>query len=293
MAFLGINVLLVATAAAPLEYEISAEVALAYAVFSVSLASMAWFIIQLPGLREWFAHRLIRGAGKYDAYNGVHTVALVSALFMLVYTAANFVLLGGIAGIADALAKDTIQPVEMIASTLRFLAVALIGVGFVLRRDVIGTARRLKLRLPTQQDVVWGLVGGVGAFILMYIFSAVWSAVAPPEQISQIDDATSQTMMVFGQTLLGGLLFALLTGLGEEILFRGALQPVFGLWWTSLFFALVHVQYWLTPAMLVIFVVALLFGWVCHRASTTAAIIAHVVYNFLPFLLIFLLSNQA
>jgi len=35
-------------------------------------------------------------------------------------------------------------------------------------------------------------------------------------------------------------LLALASGVGEEALFRGALQPVVGLWWTSLLFAAMH-----------------------------------------------------
>jgi len=49
---------------------------------------------------------------------------------------------------------------------------------------------------------------------------------------------------------------------------------------TSLFFALVHMQYTLTPATLIIFVVAVGLGILRRRQSTTAAIIAHFVYNF-------------
>jgi membrane protease YdiL (CAAX protease family) len=73
---------------------------------------------------------------------------------------------------------------------------------------------------------------------------------------------------------------ALTAALSEEILFRGALQPVFGLPLTSVYFALVHMQYALTPAAVIIFVVALGLGWLRQRQSTSSAIIAHFVYNF-------------
>lgn len=293
MVFLGLNVLLIATASTEFEYDLSPTLALIYAVFSVSLASIAWVMIQLPGLRQWISIHLIRSSGAYDPDNGVHTTALISVLFMLVYTAANFVLLGGQAGVARALSEQPVELMDMIASTVRFLAVALIGVGFMLYRDIDATLMRLGLRLPTSQDVLWGILAGVGAFALMFAFSTAWSLIAPPEQISQLNDVTTQTMVVFGQTLLGSVLFAFLSGLGEEVLFRGALQPIFGLWWTSLFFALIHVQYWFTPALIIIFIVSLLFGWVKKRTSTNAAIIAHVVYNFLPFLLIQLFSQSS
>jgi len=36
------------------------------------------------------------------------------------------------------------------------------------------------------------------------------------------------------------LWFGLCAGIGEELLFRGALQPLLGIWWTGLFFAVAH-----------------------------------------------------
>ena len=81
------------------------------------------------------------------------------------------------------------------------------------------------------------------------------------------------------------LAVAVLAGTGEEILFRGAMQPVFGLYFTSLLFILTHAHYGLSPAMLILFAVSVGFGVVRQRYSTTAAIICHTTYNFLPFLL--------
>jgi uncharacterized protein len=74
-------------------------------------------------------------------------------------------------------------------------------------------------------------------------------------------------------------------------LFRGALQPVFGLWITSIFFALLHTQYTLTPASLTIVVVALGLGWLRRRYSTAASIVAHFVYNFVLLALPLLFSS--
>jgi membrane protease YdiL (CAAX protease family) len=80
--------------------------------------------------------------------------------------------------------------------------------------------------------------------------------------------------------------------LGEEVFFRGALQPVFGLGLTSVFFALLHTQYTLTPASAGIFLVSLGMGWLRQRYSTTAAIFAHFAYNFIQLALV-ALANMA
>ena len=93
--------------------------------------------------------------------------------------------------------------------------------------------------------------------------------------------------------LLLGFVLAISSAAGEEILYRGALQPVYGIVLTSIFFALLHLQYTLTPASLLILIVGFALGWVRQRQSTSAAIIAHFVYNFIPFLLMSMAASQA
>lgn len=81
--------------------------------------------------------------------------------------------------------------------------------------------------------------------------------------------------------------------ISEEIAFRGALQPVFGFWATALIFALTHMQYALTPATLIIFGVAVAFGWLRMRYNTTVAIVTHFFYNFIPLALNVTVGSEA
>ena len=64
------------------------------------------------------------------------------------------------------------------------------------------------------------------------------------------------------------------------MLFRGALQPVFGLLATSVVFALIHVQYGMTPLTLFIVLLAVILGLIRRYYSTTIAIFVHVGYDF-------------
>lgn len=69
-------------------------------------------------------------------------------------------------------------------------------------------------------------------------------------------------------------------GIGEEILFRGAIQPIFGNVFTSIIFAIAHVQYGLfTPATAALFIISMLFGVIRSRHNTTMAIYVHVGYD--------------
>jgi len=56
-------------------------------------------------------------------------------------------------------------------------------------------------------------------------------ALRPPEDLRHINLAGSNPVW-----------FGVAAGLGEEMLFRGALQPLLGLWWSSALFTIAHIQ---------------------------------------------------
>lgn len=85
-------------------------------------------------------------------------------------------------------------------------------------------------------SAAWALAGGAGAGIglalVAYGLARVWS---PAKRL--------EALLSSALGPLGGpqiLALALCSGLGEELLFRGALQPWWGLWITSAVFGLVH-----------------------------------------------------
>ena len=80
------------------------------------------------------------------------------------------------------------------------------------------------------------------------------------------------------------LVLALLSGFGEEMLFRGALQPTLGLLPATIIFGLMH---WpprkeLRPWTVVTTILGLFFGIATELSGhLTAAIVAHFVINFI------------
>jgi hypothetical protein len=93
-------------------------------------------------------------------------------------------------------------------------------------------------------------------------------------------------MDAVGEVLYGGasglwqaVLISLVAGVTEELFFRGAVQPRFGLLLTAVFFTAVHVQYGLTLAALEVFGAALVLGWLRRRTNTTACILLHMLYD--------------
>jgi CAAX protease family protein len=76
------------------------------------------------------------------------------------------------------------------------------------------------------------------------------------------------------------IFLAVVAGIAEEIVFRGALQPRFGIVATSFLFATVHTQYGITFASLEVFVLGLLLGWLRSASrSTLPGITTHAGYD--------------
>ena len=81
------------------------------------------------------------------------------------------------------------------------------------------------------------------------------------------------------------LALGILAGVGEELLFRGAVQPRYGLLLTALLFTVVHVQYELSIVTLGVFGLAILLGIERRRLGTSACIVTHALYDAIAVLL--------
>ena len=79
------------------------------------------------------------------------------------------------------------------------------------------------------------------------------------------------------------LWMALAAGVGEELLFRGALQPLLGIWITSVAFVLAHIRAYRLDALnrrvllqsLSIFVISVALGYIAIYAGLLSAIMMH------------------
>lgn len=165
------------------------------------------------------------------------------------------------------------------AAELPLLALGLAGVGLFVYRSPRASMGRLGLAWPTPWQVTASLLVAVAALGVDGIASRL-TALLTPHSYAAIVAISEKTE---GQTPLEILLvYAVLAGIAEEILFRGALQPRAGIVITALLFTTIHTQYGLTPTLGGIFVTGLLFGWLRRRMNTTSAIIAHGVTDGLP-----------
>jgi membrane protease YdiL (CAAX protease family) len=217
----------------------------------------------------------------FNPASTVHVVAVVYVIYLLGSQFISFILGGGLSGVAESYQTQGLSGWSLIVGELPFLVIPVLGVGLGLHRNLGQTLKRLGLNLPVGQGVLAAFGVTIGLFIFVAIVNSVWMALVPKDvyqQQTQASDALSNSVTSIGLAFL----LAASAAVGEEIAFRGALQPVLGFWPTAIVFALTHIQYALTPAWLIILGVALAFGWLRMRYSTTVSMMTHFLYNFIP-----------
>jgi len=227
--------------------------------------------------------RWIGDTGTYNPDSSVHTAAIVLSLILLSVTFEQLVLSGGLSGMAEDVQSNGVSG-ELFFNALLWVMAAMLGVGFSIRRPLTATLERLGLRNPGVVYIILGVVIGLGMYALAVPLLYLWSKLVSPDVFAQQTAASEQMAMAIN-TLPLALAVSLAVAVGEEIFFRGALQPVFGLVPTSIFFALIHSQYTLTPATLLIFLVGFALGLVKQQWGTGTAIVTHFVYDFVQFAL--------
>ena len=132
---------------------------------------------------------------------------------------------------------------------------------------------------PIAEQLLTGLGAGVVSALVILFFST-----RPP--MSQVLD----DFMIFRIisrtefTLFDKVQISLFAGAGEEILFRGTIQPLIGIWLTSVLFIAIHGYISIKSAGHILFTVLLLglsvmLGFLFELSGIVAAMTAHAVYD--------------
>lgn len=182
----------------------------------------------------------------------------------------------------------------ILASQLPFVVVAVLGVGAGVRRGPRETLARLGYGPLGVGEIGVVVLFVAGAFVLSLGADSLFRELQPGlyEEVGEISGALFDPGgMGAAYAVLFALLIGVGAGLGEETLFRGAVQPVLGIVPASVLFASMHVQY--GPSLLLgyIFVLSLGLGYLRRRFNTTASFLAHAGYNFVGVMAAYFLST--
>lgn len=150
------------------------------------------------------------------------------------------------------------------------------GVRFMWRRAPEEIRARLGLAVPTPMTLFFAVITAivlVGVAIGGQRLTAQFSPTIA-ENVRRINDQALANIGGLGMAAVA----AILLGIGEELLFRGAIQPRYGIFLTALAFAALHTQYGFPLAPLTVFAIGLVLGVERRYTNTTASILSHVLF---------------
>ena len=225
------------------------------------------------------ARKILAKLIPIDYRSSVHAIALCLAMLPLIILAFDQVLGPG-TDLDEASQTSAAAAVTSILIPRFQIAVwTLVGVGWLTRRTWRQVLERLGLVKPRPTEIAIGIGTGLLLFGILLILESLRSATGWElnGKAARLQDPE------FG--LLFGSIPAVLTagiaiGIGDEALFRGALQPKLGLLLTSLLFVVVSCSDGSTLfGVTSTFIIGLILGVLRMRFNTTTCVIVHCAYN--------------
>lgn len=170
----------------------------------------------------------------------------------------------------------------VLATEVPFAIVAFLGVGLGVRRSFGECVTRLGYERISPGQVGIVVLFVVGALVLQVVSNNLF-AYLQPELFERVNSISTGLFDPKGLDPIAVIFFALLVGVGagvgEETLYRGALQPALGIPLVSVLFAILHVQYGPSLLLVFIFVLSAGLGLLRKYINTTASFLAHAGYN--------------
>lgn len=249
------------------------------------LPALAGIVLLLPPVR-----RLVARFIPIDPGSPVHAVAL--SLTSLVVANLLITLGIGLGTLAEMLEQQAngdsaISMAGLWAQQIFTALFAMIGVGWLVRRGPSSTFERLGLVAPTVRQVAIAIGLAILLVPLVVVVEYVGTLLGVGEN-TDVERLSEQLLGPLFRSPFGIFTVGAAAALGEETLLRGALQPRFGLLFTTIIFALLHSNYGISISTVIVFVLGLILGIVRIRANTTTAMIVHGVYNSTLALLVYL-----
>jgi len=257
---------------------------------SASLAGLALVLLALlllPALLLVRPVRLVLARVfplEPDAFR--HWLGLVALFWLVAIPLALLALLAGRPPLealavrtgAEALEQPT--ALELLYGLGWTLILSLAAAGFPQARPLGAALVRLGLTWPGWRWLVVGIVLSVAMVPLFDLVDRAASAIVAGFGLATTPSSWIERL--FGRSVgIGGVLVAALAaGLGEEVVWRGLVQPRYGLLAAALGFSAMHGFQYGPDGLLSVFVSGLVLGLVRRWRNTTVAAVIHTGYDF-------------
>ena len=242
--------------------------------FSLWFPALLGLVLMMKPVR-----RLIARAIPIDAESHVHAVALSFIAIVLVNMLVTLAI--GIGVLAEASQGGSGAEarifIQLWSQQILTAVLAMVGVGWLTRLRFPDVLRRLKITKVSAREIAIGIGFALILVPVVASFEALGSflGLGNPD----VDALTEALLGPLFTSIPGILTLGLAAAIGEETLFRGALQPRFGRIFTAFLFALLHSTYGVSLAFFAVFVLGFVLGWIRDRYSTTVAMVTHAAYN--------------
>ena len=245
------------------------------------IGGMIALLLMPKRARRLFA---LKGLGFHPESSVVHAVSLEMAWWLLVVGVAQWLMLRNVSNLLE-----TVPPVSLLQIVLQGVVetvVAFVGVGWLIRRSTSESLARLGLYGIKKWHWLAALValGAMYSMNLLYGLATVLSKSGGLGEIGKIN----QTLLGNLMSPWGALVVGLSAGIGEELIFRGAVQERMGIVTAALLFAVLHTQYSFSLGIVVVFVIGLILGYLRKYTSVSVSILTHATYNFIGIMLMVL-----
>ncbi|MDP9374167.1 MAG: CPBP family intramembrane metalloprotease [Chloroflexota bacterium] len=214
-----------------------------------------------------------------DPDSAVDLSGLIALLWLLTLTGTTLTTVN----LQEAATQVRITPADAIVNLLAYPLLAFSLVGIFLTRGWRESVKRLGLERLSPRQILLAVALVVPLLVLNFAFD-VAARRLQPEVYADLQGVL-RAMSSNVTNPLVAVLLGLSAGVGEEILFRGAIQPRLGIVLTTLAFSVGHLQYGFTYAVAFIIVVGIILGYERKYLNTTACIITHATFNTIGFLL--------
>jgi len=234
-------------------------------------------IFLIKNIREITANFL-----SINPNSAIHTTGLV---FALIVTGLSFGVMFSIdfAALLVSSQQAQISEYDFLFQGILIVLLALTAVGIWTRRTPQQCLKRLSLEIPPPEHIIIAVLAVPAFFVIQALFGFIIT-ILNPESLADIENITE---IIFStNSLMFAIIVSAAAGISEEILFRGALQPRFGILFTAFLFAVVHSHYPSLPAILQLFIFGILLGYLKEKTNTTACIITHFLYDLSAFLVL-------
>jgi membrane protease YdiL (CAAX protease family) len=167
-----------------------------------------------------------------------------------------------------------------------------IAVGFPIKRTLREAQQRLALVWPSRFQFVVAiaiaLVLALAVGPAEFLINTVWKFLG----LRLTDTAALEELFKFAINPVGAIIVGISAGLGEELVFRGVLQPRLGIVLPALMFTSLHAFQYDFDALLWVLLLGLLMGIVRRKTNTTTCVVIHATYDVALFLSAYLFGTK-